>query len=175
MRLIFRFKVFLFALFILTNANAKEKIVYIDMNILINKSKVGISINNQMKKLVDLNNSEYEKIEKSLLDEEKDILKKKNVLDPQKFNEEILNFRNKIKSLRAERKKKVELIRNKNVKAKNELVSQITKLLAEYSSKNEIGLVLNKDSIVLGIKTIDITDKILEISNKNIKNIKLKN
>ena len=119
MRLIFRFKVFLFALFILTNANAKEKIVYIDMNILINKSKVGISINNQMKKLVDLNNSEYEKIEKSLLDEEKDILKKKNVLDPQKFNEEILNFRNKIKSLRAERKKKVELIRNKNVKAKN--------------------------------------------------------
>ena len=66
------------------------------MNIIINNSKAGLSINKQMKKLVDQNNKDYENIEKKLIKEENDLLKKKNVLDPEKFNEEINNFRIKI-------------------------------------------------------------------------------
>ena len=122
------------------------------MNVLINNSKAGISINKQMQKLIDNNNKEYEKIEKKLLKEEDDILKKKNILDPEKYNQEIITFKNKIANLRKERKEKVSLIRNKNVKAKNDLVNHVTKILAEYSSKNEITLVLNKDGIILGKK-----------------------
>ena len=145
------------------------------MNILINTSKAGVSINKQMQKLIDNNNKEYEKIEKKLLKEEKDILKKKNILDPEKYNQEIITFKNKIANLRNERKDKVSLIRNKNVKAKNDLVNHVTKILAEYSAKNEITLVLNKDGIILGKKNIDVTEKILELLNKKVQNIKLKN
>lgn len=170
-----KFKIILFLFFFLTNSYSEEKIVYVDMNILINTSKAGVSINKQMQKLIDDNNKEYEKIEKKLLKEEDDILKKKNVLDPEKYNQEIINFKNKIANLRNERKKKVSIIRDKNVKAKNELVSQVTKILAEFSAKNEIALVLNKESIILGKKNIDVTEKILELLNNKVKNIKLKN
>jgi outer membrane protein len=128
-----------------------------------------------MQKLIDNNNKEYEKIEKKLLKEEDDILKKKNILDPEKYNQEIITFKNKIANLRKERKEKVSLIRNKNVKAKNDLVNHVTKILAEYSSKNEITLVLNKDGIILGKKNIDVTEKILELLNKKVQNIKLTN
>ena len=58
--------------------------------------------------------------------------------------------------------------------AKNELVKVATKILAGYSAKNEISLVLNKESIILGKKTIDITNEILELLDKEIKTIKLK-
>ena len=170
-----KFKIIFFLFFFLTNSYSEEKIVYVDMNILINTSKAGESINKQMQKLIDDNNKEYEKIEKKLLKEEDDILKKKNVLDPEKYNQEIINFKNKIANLRNERKKKVSIIRDKNVKAKNELVSQVTKILAEFSAKNEIALVLNKESIILGKKNIDVTEKILELLNNKVKNIKLKN
>ena len=170
-----KFKIILFLFFFLTNSYSEEKIVYVDMNTLINTSKAGVSINKQMQKLIDDNNKEYEKIEKKLLKEEDDILKKKNVLDPEKYNQEIINFKNKIANLRNERKKKVSIIRDKNVKAKNELVSQVTKILAEFSAKNEIALVLNKESIILGKKNIDVTEKILELLNNKVKNIKLKN
>ena len=170
-----KFKIILFLFFFLTNSYSEEKIVYVDMNILINTSKAGVSINKQMQKLIDDNNKEYEKIEKKLLKEEDDILKKKNVLDPEKYNQEIINFKNKIANLRNERKKKVSIIRDKNVKAKNELVSQVTKILAVFSAKNEIALVLNKESIILGKKNIDVTEKILELLNNKVKNIKLKN
>ncbi len=159
--------------FILTvNAQSNDKIVYVDMSVLINKSKAGLSINNQMKKVIDENNSEYQNLEKKLIKEEKDLLKKKNVLDPKKYNEEVASFKTKINTIKIERNKKVENIQKKNLKAKNELVNSIQKILAKYSAENEIALVLSKESIILGKKTIDITKDILELLDKEITKIK---
>ena len=172
--LLLKLNILLFVIFFSSISYAIEKIVYVDMNFLINSSKAGISINKQMENLIKKNNQEYEKIEKKLLKEEEDILKKKNVLDPQKFNEEVANFKDKIKKFRTERRDQIENIKKKNINAKNELVKIVTKVLAEYSAKNEISLVLNKEGIILGKKDIDISEKILETLNKEVKNIKLK-
>ena len=159
--------------FILTiNAYSNEKIVYVDMNSLINSSKAGTSINNQMKKILDKNNSEYQSLEKKLRQEEKDLLNKKNVLDPNKYKNEVNIFKNKINKFKIERNKEIEDIQKRNVKAKNELVSIVTEILAKYSSENQIKLVLNKESIILGIKTIDITNEILTLLDKKVKKIK---
>ena len=159
--------------FILTiNAYSNEKIVYVDMNSLINSSKAGTSINNQMKKILDKNNSEYQSLEKKLLQEEKDWLNKKNVLDPDKYKDEVNIFKNKINKFKIERNKEIEDIQKRNVKAKNELVNIVTEILAKYSAENEIKLVLNKESIILGIKTIDITNEILALLDKKVKKIK---
>ena len=58
--------------FILTiNAYSNEKIVYVDMNSLINNSKAGTSINNQMKKILDKNNSEYQSLKKNYVKKKK--------------------------------------------------------------------------------------------------------
>ena len=158
--------------FILTiNAYSNEKIVYVDMNSLINSSKAGTSINNQMKKILDKNNSEYQSLEKKLRQEEKDLLNKKNVLDSNKYKDEVNIFKNKINKLKIERNKEIEDIQKRNVKAKNELVNIVTEILAKYSAENEIKLVLNKESIILGIKTIDITNEILTLLDKKVKKI----
>jgi len=141
--------------FILTiNAYSNEKIVYVDMNSLINSSKAGTSINNQMKKILDKNNSEYQSLEKKLRQEEKDLLNKKNVLDPNKYKDEVNIFKNKINKLKIERNKEIEDIQKRNVKAKNELVNIVTEILANYSAENQIKLVLNKESIILGLKQL---------------------
>ena len=159
--------------FILTiNAYSNEKIVYVDMNSLINSSIAGTSINNQMKKILDKNNSEYQSLEKKLRQEEKDLLNKKNVLDPNKYKDEVNIFKNKINKLKIERNKEIEDIQKRNVKAKNELVSIVTEILAKYSTENQIKLVLNKESIILGIKTIDITNEVLTLLDKKVKKIK---
>ncbi len=172
--LLFNLKVLLLLFLFSSLSLSDEKIVYVDMNFLINNSKAGNSINKQMENLVSKNNQEYEKLERKLIEEEKNILKKKNVLDAQKYDEEVSIFRNKINNFKTDRRKKVEIISKKNIDAKNELVKIITKVLAEYSAKNEISLVLNKESIIIGKKTIDISENILELLDNEIKNIKLK-
>jgi len=170
--LLVKVKIFIIFFILTINAYSNEKIVYVDMNSLINNSKAGTSINNQMKKILDKNNTEYQTLEKKLRQEEKDLLNKKNVLDPDKYSAEVDIFKNKINKLKIERNKEIEDIQKRNVKSKNELVNVITKILAEYSAENEIKLVLRKESIILGKKTIDITSEILTLLDKEIKKIK---
>ena len=167
-----KIKIFIIFFILTINAYSNEQIVYVDMNILINNSKAGTSINNQMKKILDKNNSEYQTLEKKLRQEEKDLLNKKNVLDPDKYNTEVNIFKNKINKLKIERNKEIEDIQKRNIKAKNELVNIVTKILAKYSADNEIELVLRKESIVLGKKNIDITNEVLTLLDKEIKKIK---
>ena len=170
--LLVKIKIFIIFLILTINAYSNEQIVYIDMNFLINNSKAGTSINNQMKKIVDKNNSEYQTLEKKLRQEEKDLLNKKNVLDPDKYNTEVSIFKNKINKLNIERNKEIEDIQKRNVKAKNELVNVVTKILAKYSAEKQINLVLRKESIILGKKTIEITSDILTLLDKEIQKIK---
>ena len=170
--ILFLIKISVISFILIINAYSNEKIVYVDMNSLINSSKAGTSINNQMKKILDKNNSEYQSLEKKLRQEEKDLLNKKNVLDPDKYKDEVNIFKNKINKLKIERNKEIEDIQKRNVKAKNELVNVVTKILAKYSAENEIQLVLRKESIILGKKTIDITSEILTLLDKEIKKIK---
>ena len=165
-------KISVIYLILTINAYSNEKIVYVDMNVLINDSKAGTSINNKMKKVLDKNNSEYQSLEKKLRQEEKDLLNKKNVLDPNKYKDEVNIFKDKINKFKIERNKEIEDIQKRNVKAKNELVNIVTEILAKYSAENEIKLVLNKESIILGIKTIDITNEILTLLDKKVKKIK---
>jgi len=170
--ILFKIKIFIIFFILTINAYSNEKIVYVDMNSLINNSKAGTSINNQMKKILDKNNSEYQSLEKKLLQEEKDLLNKKNVLDPDKYKNEVNTFKNKVNKLKIERNKEIEDIQKRNVNAKNKLVQVVTEVLAKYSAENEIQLVLNKESIILGKKTIDITNEILILLDKDIKKIK---
>ena len=95
----------------------------------------------------------------------------KNVLDPNKYKNEVNIFKNKINKFKIERNKEIEDIQKRNVKAKNELVNIVTEILAKYSAENQIKLVLNKESIILGIKTIDITNEILTLLDKKVKKI----
>ena len=122
--LLVKVKIFIIFFILTINAYSNEKIVYVDMNSLINNSKAGTSINNQMKKIVDKNNSEYQTLEKKLRQEEKDLLNKKNVLDPNKYKDEVNIFKNKINKLKIERNKEIEDIQKRNVNLKmNSLIS----------------------------------------------------
>ena len=46
-------------------------------------------------------------------------------------------------------------------------------ILKEYAEKNSISLILQKKNIVMGKKEIEITNEILSIANKKIKEIKI--
>ena len=53
------------------------------------------------------------------------------------------------------------------------LLSHINTILVEYSEKNSISLIVDKRSIVLGKTELDITEKIINLLNEKVKEIKL--
>ena len=56
----------------------------------------------------------------------------------------------------------------------NKLLKQINPILVKFSNDNSISLILQKKNLVVGKNELDITDKILEIVNNDIKTFKIK-
>ena len=52
--------------------------------------------------------------------------------------------------------------------------SATEEILAEYSTKNKISLIMEKKNIVIGRTELDITKNILEMLNTKIKKVELK-
>ena len=69
--------------------------------------------------------------------------------------------------------KKRNLVNEKFAKLKlektNIMVQSLNKILSKYSDENNISLVVQKKYIVIGKSSLDITDQILKIFNKEVK------
>ena len=53
------------------------------------------------------------------------------------------------------------------------MIQEINIILSEYATKNSISLILNKQTIAVGKKELEITNEIKENLNKKIKKIKI--
>ena len=93
--------------FTLSSSFSNDKVAYLDMEKVLNLSKVGISFNNQLTKLHKSNIEYFKKIEIDLKKEEKDILSKKNILEKTELEKKLNTLRDKSNKYRIDRKKKL--------------------------------------------------------------------
>ncbi len=163
-----------FFLFFLNKSFAEEKIVYLDVNFLLSKSEAGIYINNELKKINDKNIEEYKKIENSLKSEEEKLLKQKNILKENEFNDKANKLREKYKSYQILQNTKNNDLKKIRDDSGNQILKVINEILAEYSTKNKISLVIKKKNVVIGKTELDITKNILDLLNNKIKKVELK-
>ncbi len=163
-----------FFLFSFTNAFAEEKIVYLDVNLLLTESEAGKYINIELKKINDKNIEEFKKIESSIKTEEEKLLKQKNLLSKDEFNKKANKLREKYQSYQELQKTKNNNLKSLRDNAANEILKIINQVLADYSAKNKISLIVEKKNIVIGKTELDITKSILELLNIKIKKVELK-
>jgi Skp family chaperone for outer membrane proteins len=62
---------------------------------------------------------------------------------------------------------------NKRLKATGELLKSVNQILSNYASENKISLIIQKKNIIVGQSSLDVTDTIMKILNKQIKSINL--
>ena len=164
---------FIFFLIIPSYSYSSEKIVYLDVEKIMQESLAGKSIIAQLKKKRESSISKFKKKEKDIFDKEKKLIAQKNVLSKDDFESKIKELRNEISNYQKERNKTSNNINNLRIKASTKLISKLTPILEEYSKKNSIRIIIQKKQIVMGTKEDDITKDILELVNQKIKNIKL--
>ena len=152
---------------------SSEKIVYLDVEKIMQESIAGKSIITQLKKKRESTISKFKKKEKDIFDKEKKLISQKNVLSKDEFESKIKELRNEISNYQKERNKTSNNIAKLRIKASTKLISKLTPILEEYSKKNSIRIIIQKKQIVMGTKEDDITKDILELVNQKIKNIKL--
>tara|TARA_B100000242_G_scaffold136619_2_gene97066 strand:+ start:1450 stop:1971 length:522 start_codon:yes stop_codon:yes gene_type:complete len=149
------------------------KIVYLNIDKIMEESIAGKSIK---KKLENLYNKDLEKFKKNdeiLKQKEKKIIAQKNIMSQDDFQNEITNLRSEIIKFQRDQVNARDKINKLRLKATSKLISKLSPILEEYAKENSISLILQKKNIVMGRKEIEITDEILSIANKKIKNIDL--
>ncbi len=169
-----KFVIILFITFISALSYAEEqKIVYLNVDKIMQQSIAGKSIKKQLENLYNKNLEKFKINDELLKNKEKKLIAQKNILSQEDFQKELSSLRKEIINFQKEQVKARDDINKLRIGATNKLISQLSPILQEYAKKNSVSLILQKKNIVMGKKEIEITDEILEITNKEIKNIKI--
>tara|TARA_B100000963_G_scaffold294126_1_gene264680 strand:- start:297 stop:818 length:522 start_codon:yes stop_codon:yes gene_type:complete len=170
-----KFLIIYFVLLVSTLCQAEEqKIVYLNVDKIMQQSTAGKSIKKQLENLYNNNLEKFKKNDEILKNKEKKLIAQKNILSQEDFQKELSSLRKEIVKFQKEQVKARDDINKLRIGATNKLISKLSPILQEYAKKNSVSLILQKKNIVMGKKEIEITDEILEITNKEIKNIKIK-
>ena len=154
-------------------ALSNNNIYFIDFDFVMNNSLAGKSIIKELDKINKSSQNEFKKIEKNLIDEEKKIISKKNILSEQEYLKEAELFKKKVDDYNLSRNKKINDISKMKNNSQKKLIETLTPILTEYAQKNSISYIIPKQSIIVGKSELDLTKTIIEILNSKIKKIKL--
>ena len=158
-------------LFPVSIVNADINLAYLDIQYIIDNSNLGQIYKKNLKEKSDKFKSKLSIKEDEIKKQEAEINNQKNIL---KENELKIKINNLNKQLKEYQTSKKELNQN-FILEKRELSSKILKLLnpilTKYVDENNIKIVIEKKNILVGIKTLDITDNILKIFNEETKNL----
>ncbi len=152
---------------------ASEKIVYLDVEKIMQDSIAGKAITEKIKKKREASISKLKKKEKEIFEKEKKLISQKNVLSEEEFKKKIRDLRSDIADYQKDRSKASNEITQTRIKASTNLIKKLTPILESYSKENSIRIIVQKKHIVMGSKEDDITKDILNIVNQKIKNIKV--
>ena len=156
-------KFFTFLFFFLFSFNTyAENIATIDFNKIFSES---ISYNNFLNKMntyKETKMKEFQDIEKKLLQEKDEIDEEKIILSNDEFNKKISIHQNNVR----EYQKKVDAI-NQEMFNKNENAKIVIKISQKIAIDNDITIIFDASNYVIAVKTIDLTEKIIEILNTN--------
>ena len=155
-------------------AYAETKISVVDVDILLNESKAGKSVQAQLKEKREGFQKEFSKKEAELREIEKQIVGKKDSLSAEEFAKQRKDFESKLletRKLLQTRRASLDKGLNESMQ---ELRANIMQVTAEIAEEQKYQLVLNRDSIVIVEKSMDITQQVLAKLDAKISSIKLK-
>ena len=165
----FSILIHLFFFLITSNAYSNEKVVYLDVDFIINKSKPAISIIKKIDKIRNKENKNLQNTEKKILKKNDELKKTKNLISEDEFKDKVEKFRDELKQFEAKKIKTINEINKKRQQALNDFLSLMNPLVQEYMEKNSIDIVIDKKNIFIAKSELDITKDILEIVNNKIK------
>ena len=160
-------------LLVSVSSYSSERVVYLDVEKIMQNSNAGKSIIANLKSKRESSISKFKKKEKDIIEKEKKLISQKNVLSKEEFGKNIKDLRDEIIEFQKDRNKAFNEIAKLRVKASTNLLKKLNPILENYSKTNPISMVIQKKHIVIGKKEDDITKDILELVNQKVKNIKL--
>ena len=167
-------KLILFTLlFLFYSSNSfADNSYFIDFGKVLNKSKAGAQAQIDLKKRFETESSKFKKQESDLRKEESEIVEKKKIITNEEYKTKVEALRKKVADLQKNKQDSFKAIAQSRSKSKQTLLKTVNPIIKKYMEDNNIRIVLDKKSVILGDTTLEITNQIIDILNKSLISLK---
>ena len=163
------FFVIIFFFLGLSHALASEKIAFLDVELILNKSEPALKIIKKIEKIRDEETNKLMKIENNLKKKNEEIVKTKNLISPEELNKKISSLKNEAKSFEELKKRTIKDLNIRRNKELDQFLKLINPIVQEYMKEKSIDIIIDKKNIFMAKSKNDITNDILTIVNNKIK------
>jgi Skp family chaperone for outer membrane proteins len=144
------------------------------MSTILNQSKAGKEAQDFLKNKIITEDKKLKEEGESLKKEEIDLIAKKKTLSADEYKKVLNQLRKKNIKFQRKRASFTTEIAKQRTEARNTLLTALDPILTKYMSENNIQIIIDKKYVVMADSKIDLTGKILEILNKELKSLNLK-
>jgi len=170
---IFKFLIIILFFFSSNHLLANEKIMFVDVNYIFSNSVAGKDITNKVKMDFDKSQKNLEILKNKLINDEKKLINQKNILSKEEFEKNLFVLKNEMDEFNNQRIKlnsEIDVYRNK---LQSSFSLELSNIIQKYANENNIDLIIDKNTILVGKNVLDATNDILELFDKNIKKINI--
>ena len=163
-----------FLILFFSNTAFSDTTYFIDFSKVLNQSKAGKQAQNILKKRLEDSVSKFNKEEKNLRDEEKKLITERKNLSNEDYQKKGEVLRNKVADLQKRKQSSFQSIGKTRADAREKLLVALQPLVRKYMEQNNIKLVIDKKTVLLGDSNLEITNQIIELLNKELKSLNIK-
>ena len=165
--------IFTIILIILFTSSVNAEIAYIDINYILNSSRVGKFLNTHIEKKQLEYKKKYNKIENDLKNKEKTLIDQQNILDKEDFDNKLKKLTLEVQKFRTDKQSSYDSLKQFQINNTKEILKILNPIIAYYVDLNSISIVIPKKNIIVGKKNLDITGQILTLLNDKIEKLNL--
>ena len=168
-----KFLIYFLFLFSFNEFVLADNTYFIDFTRVLNQSKAGANAQKELRNKFDSQSKKFSAEEENLRKQESELISQKKVLSNEDYQTKVDELRKKVAKLQTDKQNSLNEIAKSRAQARQELLKNVNPILKAYMEENKIRLIVDKQSVILGDTTLEITDKIIEILNQKLSSLKI--
>ena len=150
-----------------------DNIYFINFDKVLNQSKAGADAQQKLKNKFNSENKKFSIEDENLKKQENELISQKKILSKEDYQKKVEELREKVFKLQNDKQNSLNSIAKSRALARQELIKNVNPILKTYMEENNIRLIVDKQSVIMGDTKLEITDKIIEILNQKLNSLKI--
>jgi len=163
------FYIIVLVFFTSLNSYSDDKIKFIDLDSLLEKSTIGKKIINNLSDTNSKNSKLLKTKEGKIIKNKNEINKQKNIISNEELKIKIDEYQKEVLVFQNEKKQLIENFNKQKQKQINDFFNQVTPIINEYMEKNDISIIFDKKNIFIAKSDNNITVEIINLINERLK------
>ena len=164
----------LISLLSVNNLKAEDKVAYLNIDFILTNTLAGKSLLSKLKKEEELKISEFKSSDEDFKNEEKKILAKKNLISKEEISKEMKTLQVKFQKYRKNKTNEIADLKTKRNRNIINFLNSINPIIEKYMADNSIYMLIDKKNVFIASKNYDITKKLIELIDNQIKTVDIK-